>query len=61
MGAYGLDVPVRDLFDLAHYPVDPAELERSYLLIKIYAVREHFTRLSVIPRVKLAEWKSVAQ
>jgi hypothetical protein len=61
VGSYSLDVPIRDRFDLAQYPVDPSELERSYLLIKIYAVRDHFTRLSVIPRAKLAEWKALAQ
>ncbi len=61
VGSYKLDVPIRDRFGLVHYPVDPSELERSYLLIKIYAVRDHFTRLSVIPRTKLAEWNAVAQ
>lgn len=56
-----LDVPIRDQSGLVHYPVDPSELERSYLLIKIYAVRDHFTRLAVIPRTRLAEWEAVAQ
>jgi hypothetical protein len=61
MGSYSLDVPIRDRFGLVQYPVDPSELERSHLLIKIYAVRDHFTRLSVIPRTRLAEWKAAAQ
>jgi len=56
VGIYGLDVPIRDRFGLIHYPVYPSELERSYLLIKIYGIRDHFTRLSIIPRTKLAEW-----
>ena len=61
VSSYSLDVPVRDRFGLVEYSVDPSELARSYLLIKIYGVREHFTRSAVIPRTKLAELVAVAK
>ena len=57
----GVDVPVRDPFGLAHYPVDPGELDRSYIIIRIYGVREHFRRSLVIPRIRLAEWSERGQ
>ena len=41
---YGPPVPVIDSRGLIHYAVATSELEQSYLLLKIYAVREHFTR-----------------
>ncbi len=61
VGSSSLDVPLSDRFGLVRYPVDRSELEQAYLLIKIYAVRAHFTRLSVIPRTTLAQWGAVAQ
>jgi hypothetical protein len=61
VGSYGLNVPLRDQFGLVGYPVDASELARSYLSIKIYSVREHFTRVSVIPRTKVADWEAVAK
>ncbi len=41
---FGLNLPVRDKSGMAHYPVDAAQLADAYLVMKIYAVSEHFVR-----------------
>ncbi len=51
---YGVNVPVRDPFGLARYPVAPAEVAASYVLIQIYSARDHFQRSLVVPRIRLA-------
>jgi hypothetical protein len=39
-----LELPVRDHTGAAHYAVDPADFDRSYLIFKIYGQRAHFTQ-----------------
>lgn len=51
---YGVNVPVRDEFGLARYPIEVGELGQSYLLIKVYAARDHFKRTLVVPRIRLS-------
>jgi hypothetical protein len=41
---YGVDLPVRDRYGVAQYAVDPSALASSYILLKIYRERDHFTR-----------------
>lgn len=50
---YSLDVPIRDPLGVASYPVNPAELSHSYLLISIYGARDHFARALVLPGIRL--------
>ena len=45
---FGVDLPVRDPYGLAHYPVDASELPASYLRVKIYGERDHFKRTLVV-------------
>jgi hypothetical protein len=51
---YGAQVPVRD--SGVHDAVDPGQLSRSYLLIKTFTVREHFTRSAVLSHVQLTNY-----
>jgi hypothetical protein len=51
---FGLDLPVRDPYGLAHYPVDPAGLASSYILVKIYGERDHFKRTLVVSPFRLS-------
>jgi len=41
---FSLELPVRDHTGAAHYAVDPADFDRSYLVFKIYGQRAHFTQ-----------------
>ncbi len=41
---FSLELPVRDHTGAAHYAVDPADFDRSYLIFKIYGQRAHFTQ-----------------
>jgi hypothetical protein len=58
---YALNVPVRDPFGLARYPVEPSELGQSYLLIEVYGAQDHFSRSLVVPHIRLAEWRARTQ
>lgn len=51
----GVDMPTRDPVRLAHYEVDGSKLEESSVLLKTYAVREHFTRRLVVSALQLPE------
>ncbi|HTT02406.1 MAG TPA: hypothetical protein VMG11_10010 [Steroidobacteraceae bacterium] len=55
IGFYGLDLPVHDRTGMIHYPVERTELGDAYVLIRVYTVREHFTRALDVP-IKLEEW-----
>jgi hypothetical protein len=41
---FGVELPLRDRYGIAHYAIDPAELGTSYVLLKIYGERDHFKR-----------------
>lgn len=41
---FGLEMPLRDPYGLAHYAVGESELRTSYVLLKIYGERDHFER-----------------
>jgi hypothetical protein len=47
-GFLGVDVPMRDRYGLARYPVEASELAQSYVLLKIYRERDHFKRTLVV-------------
>jgi hypothetical protein len=49
----GFELPVRDPYGLAHYPVDPTELASSYILVKLYGERDHFKRTLVVSPFRL--------
>jgi len=51
----GADLPIRDPFGLATYAVDGSELGRSYVLLKTYAVSDHFTRKLIVSPLQLPE------
>jgi hypothetical protein len=53
-GSMQVDVPVRDRYGLAHYPVDASELAKSYVLLKIYSERDHFKRTLIVSRFHLS-------
>ena len=40
----GVDLPVRDPAGVAHYPVESAALPEAYIVLQVFAPREHFTR-----------------
>jgi hypothetical protein len=50
---FGIDLPVRDPYGLAHYAVDPSDLASSYILVKIYGELEHFKRTLVVSPFRL--------
>ena len=51
LGFLGVDLPLRDRGGLARYPVGASDLDRSYLLIKVYASRGHFRQTRVRARI----------
>jgi hypothetical protein len=40
----GIDLPIRDRSGFAHYPVEAGDLDRSYVVFRIYGVRSHWTQ-----------------
>jgi hypothetical protein len=56
MGRSGANLSFRDLQGLAHYPVDGNQLTHSQVVMRTYRPVEHFTRLVVIPEIRLADW-----
>jgi hypothetical protein len=51
---FGIDLPVRDPYGLAHYAVDSSELASSYILVKIYGERDHFKRTLAVSPFRLS-------
>jgi hypothetical protein len=51
---FGIDLPVRDPYGLAHYAVDPSELASSYIVVKIYGERDHFKRTLAVSPFRLS-------
>ena len=45
----GIDLPIRDLYGVAHYEVDGSDLPHSYIVLKVYATGAHFRRKVVFP------------
>ena len=53
LSGYALEIPIRDRSGLVHYPVPPSELAQSYVLLKVYQARGHFTRSAVASGLRL--------
>jgi hypothetical protein len=51
----GLDLPVHDRYGLARYAVETSELSRAYVLLKVYAVRGHFTRTLNVSHISIGK------
>jgi hypothetical protein len=58
---YGLELPVRDPFGIARYPVDPSELDTSYVLLKIYGERDHVERTLTVADFRPERWREKAR
>jgi hypothetical protein len=58
---YGLELPVRDPYGIAQYPVDASELGNSYVLLKIYGERDHFKRTLTVADLQLERWREKAR
>jgi hypothetical protein len=50
---FGLELPLRDPYGVAHYAIDPSELGTSYVLLKIYGERDHFKRTLTVAELQL--------
>jgi hypothetical protein len=50
---FGLELHLRDPYGVAHYPVNSSELGTSYILLKIYAERDHFKRTLSVADLQL--------
>ena len=50
---FGMELPLRDPYGLAHYAIDPSELGTSYVLLKIYEERDHFRRTLTVADFQL--------
>jgi hypothetical protein len=50
---FGVELPLRDPYGVAHYAVDSSELGTSYVLLKIYVERDHFKRTLSIADLQL--------
>jgi hypothetical protein len=50
---FGLELPLRDPYGVAHYAIDASELGTSYVLLKIYGERDHFTRTLTVADLQL--------
>jgi hypothetical protein len=44
LSSYGIDMPLRDRNGVIAYAVDPADLDSSYVVFRIYGERSHFRR-----------------
>lgn len=51
-----LSLPFRDTTGLAHYPVDQSVIARAQISLTTYEPAEHFSRMLVIPNIRLADW-----
>jgi hypothetical protein len=56
MNRFSGSLPFLDLRGLARYPVDGAQLADSRLVLRVYVVQDHFTRVLVIPVITLKDW-----
>jgi hypothetical protein len=51
-----LSLPFRDTTGLAHYPVDQSVIARALISVTTYESANHFSRILVIPDIRLADW-----
>ena len=51
-----LRLPFRDTTGLAHYPVDQSVIARAQISLTTYESADHFSRMLVIPNIRLADW-----
>jgi hypothetical protein len=56
MSRFSGSLPFLDLSGLARYPVDGGQLADSHLVLRVYTVEDHFTRVLVIPAITLKDW-----
>jgi hypothetical protein len=61
LGFYGIDLPVRDRYGLAHYAVDASGLATAYVHLKIYGERDHFKRTLLVSPFRMDEWRATAR
>jgi hypothetical protein len=52
-----LSIPFRDPSGLAHYPVDPAAIDRARLVVTAYDPVAHFRSALTTPSIRLVEWR----
>jgi hypothetical protein len=53
----GANLPFRDPFGVARYPVDGSQLNSARVAIRTYAAHDHFTRHLRIDGVRLNDWR----
>jgi hypothetical protein len=58
---YGLELPVRDPYGIARYPVDASDLGHSYVLLKVYGERDHFGRVLTVADFRMEDWLEKAR
>jgi hypothetical protein len=58
---FGLELPLRDPYGIAHYAIDPSELGTSYVLLKIYGERDHFKRTLTVADFQLGRLSEKAR
>ena len=54
---YGVDVPLRDRYGIAHYAVDASSLGSSYLLLRIYTELDHIERTVAAAGFRPQVWR----
>ena len=57
---YGVDVPLRDRYGIAHYAVDASSLGSSYLLLRIYTELDHIERTVTAASFQPQVWRAQA-
>lgn len=55
---YGVDVPLRDRYGIAHYTVDASSLGSSYLLFRIYTELDHIERSVTAASFQPQVWRT---
>jgi hypothetical protein len=58
MAHFGANIPFRDVFGLAKFPVDGPQLPQSRVVIRVYEPEDHFTRSLTISEIRLRDWEA---
>lgn len=55
---FRIGLPFSDASQLVHFPVDAAQIQGARVAITTYEPIAHFQRKSVIPEIRLSEWRA---
>jgi hypothetical protein len=55
----GANLFFRDAAGLVHYPVNGSQIGSARVLMKNYAVADHYSMQLTIPAIRLADWSGL--